>query len=77
MLCDIPYSKISHLIPINSVLTGHASSPPLRIKIKLNAVNHIWGQNNLIYIDLQIPILLMPVQLIFSKIQQSEMIVFL
>ena len=27
MLCDIPYSKISSLIPINSVLTGHASSP--------------------------------------------------
>jgi len=46
MLCDIPYSKISHLIPLNSVLTGHASSSPLRIKIKLNAVNQNWAQNN-------------------------------
>ena len=42
-----PCSKISHLIPINSVLTSHASSPSLRIKIKLNAVNQIWAQNNL------------------------------
>jgi len=46
MLCDIPYSKISSLIPINSVLTGHASSPLKRIKIKPSTVNQIWAQNN-------------------------------
>jgi hypothetical protein len=37
MLWDIPYSKNSNVILGNSVFIGHASRPPYRIKIQLNA----------------------------------------
>jgi hypothetical protein len=72
MLWDIPYSKNSNVIFGNSVFIDHTSRPPCRIKIQLNAAK--FGLKIILiklYIDIQFPILVMPLHF-KKKLNQAK-----